>query len=104
MSARPHIQQPAPDRRRTPDCSPAELQASIDAHRETRDLIAHVEQPRLNRVPRAHPLLAPQPPAPPAPPPGGTVISLHAYRRHSAIVAGVIVSAGAMFAAWWFGS
>jgi hypothetical protein len=99
MSARPHIQQPAPDRRRTPDCSPAELQASIDAHPATRDLVAHTEERRRNRVPRAHPLLAPQPPAPP---PGGAVISLHAYRRHSAAVAGAIVAAVAMAAAWWF--
>jgi hypothetical protein len=102
MSARPHIAQPTPDRRRSPDCSAAELQASIDADPATRGLVAHLEQRRLNRVPRAHPLLAPQQPAPPAPPPGGTVISLHAYRRHSAFVAGVIVAAAAMAAAWWF--
>jgi hypothetical protein len=100
MSARPHIQQPTPDRRRSPDCSPAELQASIDAHPATRDLVARLEERRLNRIPRAHPMPAPQPPAPP---PGGTVISLHAYRRHSAAVAAALIVAAAMAVAWWFG-
>jgi hypothetical protein len=67
-------------------------------HPATSALVQHLERPtpppsevrRENRIPRI-----------PSPPPGGTVI-LHAYRRHSAFVAGVIVAAVAMAAAWWF--
>jgi hypothetical protein len=102
MSARPHIPQPTPHRRRPPVAADPGDSTIDEQHPATRALLQHVEQQptappfgthRHNRIPRA-----------PAPPPGGTVISLHAYRRHSAIVAGAIVSAGAMFAAWWFGS
>jgi hypothetical protein len=75
----------------TSDEIDAAIDRELERHPPTRDLVAHLEHPRLNRIPRA-----------PAPPPGGTVISLHAYRRHSAFVAGVIVAAAAMAAAWWF--
>jgi hypothetical protein len=73
---------------------------SVESHPATRSLLQHLERPapppsevrRENRIPRI-----------PAPPPGGTVISLHAYRRHSAAVAAALIVAAAMAAAWWFG-
>jgi hypothetical protein len=70
------------------------LDDSIESHPATRALIEHLEAPPRSTAPRI--------PRIPAPPPGGAVISLHAYLRHSAAVAAALIVAAAMAVAWWF--